>query len=202
MNKDRLLVLDVNGLLVARMPKNYKGSTEIKLKSCKVKIRPHCLEFLNWCFLNWTVAFFSSTTEENGRRILDYLLTPKQKQATLFMWWRDKTALDPDWKREGGPIYDYTWSYMLRNKENREKLHSISTVKHIDSIIYSPVVNRNRRWNKENTLICDDSIMKLRFNPKRNCVIVSTYTGVESEDLTLLYLPALIEQQWADLQSS
>ncbi len=45
-----LLLLDINGLLCRKMPKN--SQSHIKLNSYDVDIRPGCHDFLNFCYDN------------------------------------------------------------------------------------------------------------------------------------------------------
>jgi hypothetical protein len=120
-------------------------------------------DFLEKCYEEFTVAFFSSTTQRNAGPILKKILTPFQKKRTLFFWYRDRTALDPNWKISHPFI----------------KIHS--TIKPLWYVWDNPIINENRKYSPNNTLICDDSLMKLRLNHPQNCITVDPYLENEEE---------------------
>lgn len=78
----KLLVLDVNGVL------GIKEKRFIYYKGVK--------EFIDYSFLNYEVAFFSSMKEENLHKILINLLTTEQILRAKFIYGRAETEPDPD----------------------------------------------------------------------------------------------------------
>ena len=179
-----LLILDISGLLCCKVP------LENSHKS-KVILRPHVRQFLEACYATYTVGFFSSTTFKNANAILKGLLTTEQESQTLFRWYRDRTQFDPEYPTNRFiKVYD--------------------TVKYISDVLNNPLVNMNRLYNYQNTIICDDSLHKVRFNPKANVVLVPKFeipggysesargrfesTGGNVEDNTLLNMLPVINR--------
>ena len=181
-----LLVLDINGVLCRKVPKDYKGPTDLDLSGYKVILRPGCREFLEKCYQNFTVGFFSSTTYKNAGPILGSLLTPEQDKTTLFKWFRDRTSLDPNWTLgpDGRRVSSHhSWGSDISLPQIKLKDHS--TVKRLTSVFESPFINRDRTFDWTNTIVCDDSIEKLRFNPRSNCFVVPSFVEHDNELDTL-----------------
>ncbi|GFQ07732.1 hypothetical protein PHJA_002917200 [Phtheirospermum japonicum] len=82
----KLLVLDVNGLLVdisAYVPYDYDPDDIIMRKA--VFKRPYCDDFLKFCFERFNVGVWTSRTKRNVEPILDFLLG-NDKCKLLFCW--------------------------------------------------------------------------------------------------------------------
>lgn len=172
----RLLILDINGLLCCKMPKSYPN-TELEileLKSYKVLMRPGYREFLDLCYNNFTIAFFTSTYEGNANAILKKLLTAEQQKVTAFKWFRDRTHFDPD---SSTPY---------------------NTIKKLQDIFDNPVINADRKYHSSNSILTDDSPTKTRFNDPKNIVICEPFTGKE-EDHVLFELFELIMDKFNNL---
>ena len=88
---NKLLLLDINGLLCCKVPKGQG----LPIKSYDVLLRPYYKEFLDWCYCHFDVGYFSSTSKTNAMLILNYLLTTEQKNKTTLFWFRDQTQPDP-----------------------------------------------------------------------------------------------------------
>ena len=189
----RLAIFDINGFLCQKVPKDYEGPVDLELQSYKVILRPGCGEFLSQCYERFTIGFFSSTTYKNAGPILQELLTQEQDKATLFKWFRDRTSLDLDWMREISS--DPSWQLDLFVGM---KLEKHSTVKRLSSVLETPFLNDDRIYSLKNTLICDDSAEKLRFNPKANCLVVEPFTG-ERDDTVLSTLVDEIDRRFSQL---
>lgn len=170
----RLLLLDINGLLCCKMPKiSHCGNLEIlNLNSYNVIMRPGCREFLEFCYAGFTVGFFSSTNKWNVDAILKKLLNSEQQKTTAFKWYRDHTHFDPDTE--------------------------YATIKKLQDIFDNPVVNENRKYSSENTILLDDSEAKTRFNDPNNIIICEAFTGKE-DDRFLFELMELIPQKFENL---
>ena len=178
----RFLLLDINGLLCCKVPKgqkykNYDKSDILKLNSYKVIIRPYCREFLEKCYSQFTIGFFTSTCEWNVKAILNKLLTPEQHKATVLMWFRDRTRFDPDTSHE---------------------VSGFDTIKVLDDIFQNPMVNEKRLYSEQNTVLIDDSETKTRFNDPANIIICKAFTG-EENDQGLLDLLEIIPQKFEAL---
>lgn len=176
MSERKLLILDINGLLCRKI--NTKEQIEgevIELPSYKVQLRPGCHEFLDFCYRHYDIAFFSSTLHVNADAILKALLNSKQHKITIFKWFRDRTRFDPD-----------------------SKTDKYATVKVLKDIFDNPVVNRDRIYSEKNTLICDDSVTKIRLNDPKNTVIIPAFTG-DLNDTTLYEIINTIEERFTKL---
>lgn len=175
-----LLILDISGLLCCKVPKEFvvDDSLEfIDLEHYKVIFRPNIKVFLNKCYEKYSVAYFSSTTHKNAIVILDKLLTKEQREKTVFFWFRDKTHLDPDFEKDPN-IKDY------------------DTIKLLSDVYDNPLFNRT--YNSKNTVLCDDSHTKNRFNNPSNLIIVTPYDG-SNKDNTLDELIKVIESKFINL---
>lgn len=177
--KKKLLVLDLNGVLCRKVSRELEEA-ELFIGGSSYAFRPHCREFVTECLRRYEVAVYSSTTERVASRILERLFTDEERARLLFVWYRDRTSLDPDYLM---PRFDYSPSW---RRMKRERIFPHSTVKYLSTIFDSPDVNEARRWNLRNVVICDDSIMKMRYNAKKNCIIVKEYTCQDNELLTLM----------------
>jgi hypothetical protein len=167
MNNNRLLVLDINGVLCCKMPKNSIISEQLELLELKrytVIMRPGYREFLDFCYDNFTVAFFSSTTYSNANAILDKLLSSEQKSRTAFRWVRGRTHFDPDYLNDSQTTFH-------------------DTIKKLSDIFDNPIINDKRKYNESNTILCDDSEVKTRFNEKKNIIIFKPFEGDENDNI-------------------
>jgi hypothetical protein len=147
---DKLLLLDINGLLCCKVPKGQG----LSIKSYDVILRPYYKEFLDWCYKHYKVGYFSSTSAINAKLILNYLLTPEQKEHCVLFWFRDKTQLDPYPKKR----YDTIKSL-------------IDVYDHVEYV-----------FNDCNTLIIDDSYNKVRFNLQKNVLLCQPYKNDKDDD--------------------
>ncbi|XP_024971892.1 uncharacterized protein LOC112510775 isoform X2 [Cynara cardunculus var. scolymus] len=87
-SRRKLLVLDVNGLLVdivADPDEAYRASADTIIGSKAVFKRPYCDEFLQFCFERFNVGVWTSRTRRNIERVLDFLIKDSQHQL-LFCW--------------------------------------------------------------------------------------------------------------------
>lgn len=159
----RLLILDINGLLCCKISKNSTNLEVLKLGFYDVILRPYCREFLDYCFDNFTVAFYSSTTYKNANIILDKLLTSTQKSQCLFRWFRDRTRLDPDYGKIKG-------------------ITPFDTIKLLKDVFENASLNEDRRITENNTVICDDSMRKMRFNSSDNVIIFEEFKGNSTDN--------------------
>jgi hypothetical protein len=137
-------------------------------------MRPGYKEFLEFCFENYNVGFFSSTNKWNVDAILKKLLTSKRRKEIIFTWYRDRTHFDD---------------------ENGE----YATIKKLQDVFDNPVVNYNRKYNSTNTILIDDSKLKTRFNDPKNIIICEEFTG-NGDDIGLFELMKIIPERFVELQ--
>lgn len=173
----RLLLLDINGVLCRKVDSKYEGPVDLELTSYKIIYRPGYEKFLAECYERYDVGYYSSTTYKNADGILRAMLTKKQRDSTVCFWYRDRTCLDPDW---GKSISNHdSWDGDLTTTQ----ITKFSTVKYLSTIWQNPVINYNRVYSENNTIICDDSSIKLRFNNRKNCLLIDSF--VDDNDTIL-----------------
>ena len=167
MVKKRLLILDINGIICFKSSnkdsKEYrKGDEEsLKLPSYKIFKFNGIEDFIQWCLDNYDVAIWSSTTHRNASEMLKLCNIDISKFK--FVWYRDRTELDPEYKI---------------NKD----ITRYNTVKNLERIWSNPI-NVYRQYSSKNTLIIDDDHMKVRFNDKDNVFIVNNFYDLKREDI-------------------
>ena len=129
------------------------------IKGNVVFFRPGCLSFLKWCIRKYKVGIFTSMIEKNCKPILEYL-SKKVHINPLFIWCRDRTKLDPD--------------YITSDKSHQE-ITSYDTIKALEDILQSPIINRYRNFHDGNTLMIDDSPRKMKCNHEKNYIIIDSF---------------------------
>ncbi|KAK4567994.1 hypothetical protein RGQ29_003664 [Quercus rubra] len=95
-SRKKLLILDVNGLLldiVPYAPSGYISDAIISMKP--VFKRPFCDGFLQFCFDRFVVGVWSSRTKRNMDRLIDFLMGDS-KNKLVFCW-------DPE------AIFEFIW---------------------------------------------------------------------------------------------
>jgi len=172
----KLLILDLNGLLVSKQNKPIKNCCYAEHKCGKyyVYLRPQVFEFIEQILNLYDVAIFSSTTFKNAMPIVE-LLFKEQQSKLKFKWFRDRTEYDPD-------------------------TDDHSTIKELVRVWRNPTANWERTYNKHNTLICDDDLSKVRFNSENNYLVVAKFDPKTENDLVLEDLVAQIEDKFSVMQ--
>ena len=163
-SKRHLLILDMNGLLCRKIYKpDYDEDNPVsdqyetlELDKFYVYIRPDIKPFLEKCFELADVAFWSSTTYYNAKHIIDHILTKSQQSNAVFKWYRDRTKLDPSYGTD-------------------PNIKESDTIKDLNDVWNSPVINGNRIYNSSNTIICDDDSQKVRLNNEDNVIVIDTF---------------------------
>ena len=169
----KLLVLDVNGLLVAtyhhKDGKLPAGPHHAKLGNFYVYKRPSCEEFLKFCFENFVVGIWSSAREHNVNLFVDFIFKDL-KPALAFSW---------------------------------HQQHCTTTkVKHPDNE-HKPIFLKelSKLWAKldpgqfgpSNSLLVDDSPYKALKNPPNTAIFPRPYTADEADDNFLGVLQKYLE---------
>jgi hypothetical protein len=167
---DKLIVLDLDGVLVARcktsLPRRNRDKMLVKdqneilnMDGNVVVVRPGARAFLAEIMKYFRIAFWSSMTRDNMTHIIRFLLPyPEDVKRVEFTWDRQNTDYDPD----------YTG---LHNSP----VDRFDTVKIAERIVTNPCANKNRRWTMSNILIVEDSPRKVRFNPEKTSLFVATF---------------------------
>ncbi|KAL8056815.1 hypothetical protein ABFX02_04G143500 [Erythranthe guttata] len=154
----KLLVLDVNGLLVdinSYVPYDYDPDDIIQKKA--VFKRPYCDDFLRFCFERFNVGVWSSRTKRNIEPILDFLLG-KDKCKLLFCWDQSHCT--------------NTGYYTI---EKRYKPLLLKKLKKLWEKFEPDLPWERGLYNETNTLLLDDSPYKALCNPRYTAIFPYSY---------------------------
>ncbi|KAL7114836.1 hypothetical protein ACP275_04G146500 [Erythranthe tilingii] len=154
----KLLVLDVNGLLVdinSYVPYDYDPD-DIILKKAVFK-RPYCDDFLRFCFERFNVGVWSSRTKRNIEPILDFLLG-KDKCKLLFCWDQSHCT--------------NTGYYTV---EKRYKPLLLKKLKKLWEKFDPDLPWERGLYNATNTLLLDDTPYKALSNPRYTAIFPYSY---------------------------
>lgn len=179
----KLLVLDVNGLLVdisSYIPYNYDPDDIIMKKA--VFRRPHCDDFLNFCFEKFNVGFWTSRTKRNMEPLLDFILG--NNKSRLLFYWDQSHCTD-------------TGYYTV---EKKHKPLLLKKLKKLWDKCEPGLPWERGVYNESNTLLLDDTPYKALTNPRYTAVFPHTYRFRDVRDNSLgpggdlrVYLEGLAE---------
>lgn len=166
--RKKLLVLDVNGLIVdivAHPDEKYKPDTIIGRKA--VYKRPYCDEFLKFCFERFNVGVWTSRTRRNIERVLDFLMKDTQKQL-VFCW-------DQSHCTETG----------FNTLDNSDKPLLLKELKKLWDK-QDPDLSWDRGvYDASNTILLDDSPYKALRNPPYTAIFPHSYSYRDTKDTGL-----------------
>ncbi|CAF0805684.1 unnamed protein product [Adineta steineri] len=170
----RLIILDLNGLLVQRLYKdeyvkckrllteqydsNYLTRPE-RIGNFAVWFRPNVKEFLDWLMEHFHVAIWSSVLKFNIDPIVKYILPDEHERDRLLFWWDqqnchvedDPTATDP--------------------KKARSFYKRLSSVWETVDINERWLMNQPKNTDlRDHTLLIDDNKLKVRDNPQYTAI--------------------------------
>lgn len=189
-----LVILDVHGVLVEKTATKDKDRKRAALtrrrhwrtfkNNATVWLRPNLSLFFDTLYARHDVAIWSSAIERNIVPLLnaidaEYAMKPSLMDRLTFLWDRERC---------------------------REDFQSgkYSTVKRVDDVWMNKVFQE--RYSAENTLLLDDSPLKVRHFPDSS-IIVPEYTALSlgeqyNNDDTLLWLLLYIEYLVAEASKS
>ncbi|KAG0621609.1 hypothetical protein M758_3G034500 [Ceratodon purpureus] len=168
----KLLVLDVNGLLVATYHKAQKMPGDLhpfKLGNFYVYERPGCSEFLDFCFKNFVVGVWSSAREHNVTNLVNHIFKDL-KQELSFSWHQRHCT-----------------TTAVKHPDNEKKPIFLKEL----SKLWAEV--NPGRFDQSNTLLIDDSPYKALKNPPHTAIFPQTYNGDEVDDNFLTELRSYLE---------
>ena len=151
----KLVVLDLDGVLFTRNINNNINNNinyDFKIKNTYYILNDGASDFINYCLDNYEVGIFTSITPSNTKIIISKIFTYGRKNKLKFIYDRSHTKLDPDY-------------------EKLDNIKKFDTVKYLTDVINNPIINTNRTYNLDNTIIIDDTYMKVRFNPVNSICI-------------------------------
>ncbi|KAK9996265.1 hypothetical protein SO802_020951 [Lithocarpus litseifolius] len=167
-SRKKLLILDVNGLLldiVPYAPSGYISDAIISMKP--VFKRPFCDGFLQFCFDRFVVGVWSSRTKRNMDRLIDFLLGDS-KHKLVFCW--DQS---------------HCTSTGFNTIENREKPLLLKELRKLWEKLEPNLPWEKGDYNEANTLLLDDSPYKALANPVNTAIFPHTYRYTEINDTSL-----------------
>jgi hypothetical protein len=165
----RLIILDLNGLLIHRVYKDdyFKNKRLFEEQSnlgniarpdrkgnFAVWFRPNVKQFLSWLMEHFHVAIWSSVLQHNISPIVEALLPNEHERSRLLFWWNQEHCLVEN---------DPTTTDPKKAKSFYKCLTSVWDT-----------VDINERWLinqpsdsdlRDNTLLIDDNKLKVRDNP-------------------------------------
>lgn len=163
----KLLILDMNNLLVCRAFKfkmkeefpsyiPYIESATLLGKHYTWK-RPHLNEFLKYAFEHFDVAVWSSAMKENVSLLCEFIFTPEQRAKLLFEW-------------------DQTQCVRIEPHPNPTETKPLFEKR------LTRVWNEFSEYTAKNTLIFDDSDLKMRNNPPGCTFLPSSWIVTQIHD--------------------
>lgn len=168
----KLLVLDVNGLLVAKYKRSDKGRPPTSIGgygvvgSSLVYKRPSCDAFLLFCLENFHVGIWSSMLEDNVHMVLDHIYRSSTKEHQ-FEYMKHQFA--------------FTMSQMdctntgFRNPEKRQQPLFLKDLRNVWAMF------RPGEFNEKNTLLIDDTPYKALHNPPHTAIFPEAYIYDEAD---------------------
>lgn len=159
--KKKLLVLDVNGLLVEtyfqfdKLPKEHRPDG--KVGRFFVYRRPFCDEFLQFCFENFVVGIWSSAQQHNVDRLVDFIFGDLKKK--LLFSWHQIDCTDTG----------------LKTPENSRKPLFLKELSKLWNKVKPDLPWEEGEYGPCNTLLIDDSPYKALRNPPHTAIFPYPY---------------------------
>ncbi|KAL2331056.1 hypothetical protein Fmac_018637 [Flemingia macrophylla] len=186
--KNKLLILDVNGLLVdfvnvndTRITYRQDPEPDFFLKGKKVYNRPFCDDFLQFCFDRFHVGVWSSTSKGNVDEAITFLMGNSASKL-LFCW-----------------NHSHCTRTQFTTVENKEKPLVLKELRKLWEKEDPDLPWEKGEFNESNTLLLDDSPYKALLNPKHTAIFPCSYRYYHTRDSELgprgdvrVYLEGLI----------
>ena len=144
-SSNRLIVLDLNGLLIFRVFDREKTKFEkhlevsTKVNEFHVWKRPHLDDFLDWLLDHFSVGVWSSAMHKNVDALIEWTFGPERRKRLVFEWDQSKCP------KEEHPVHKHKPLFLKP---------------------LSLVWESFPEWNESNTLLVDDSPLKAKRNPE------------------------------------
>ncbi|KAL2325748.1 hypothetical protein Fmac_024806 [Flemingia macrophylla] len=186
--KNKLLILDVNGLLAdfvnvndTRIRYRQDPEPDFFLKGKKVYKRPFCDDFLQFCFDRFHVGVWSSRAKGNVDETITFLMGNSASKLLFY----------------------YNQSHCTRTRfttvENKEKPLVMKELRKLWEKEDPDLPWEKGEFNESNTLLLDDSPYKELLNPKHTTIFPCSYRYYHTRDSELgpggdvhVYLEGLI----------
>ncbi|KAI7746456.1 hypothetical protein M8C21_022549, partial [Ambrosia artemisiifolia] len=165
--RKKLLVLDVNGLLVdivADPDEAHKPDTVISSKA--VFKRPFCDDFLKFCFQRFNVGVWTSRTRNNMDRLLQFLMRDWDTQRQFLFCWDQSHCTDTGFS----------------TIENTSKPLFLKELKKLWEKQDPNLPWHRGAYDESNTLLLDNSPYKALRNPPHTAIFPYTYSYRNAHD--------------------
>ncbi|CAL0305029.1 unnamed protein product [Lupinus luteus] len=167
-SKNKLLILDLNGLLADFVGYFSKGpEPDLSLKRRKVYKRPFCDDFLQFCFDRFHVGVWSSRAKSNVDKVIE-LLMGKFASKLLFCWNQSQCT-----RTEFTTVEDTNKPLLLKELS-----------KLWDKVDPSLPWEKGE-FNESNTVLLDDSPYKALVNPMHTGIFPYSYRYDDDKDASL-----------------
>ncbi|XP_051113356.1 uncharacterized protein LOC127239307 [Andrographis paniculata] len=166
--RKKLLVLDMNGLLVDICPYvPYDCDWDVIIHRKAVYKRPYCDDFLKFCFEKFNVGVWTSRQKWNNDPILDFLLG-SDKDKLLFCW--DQS---------------HCTNTGFNTIEKRHKPLLLKKLKKLWDKSEPDLPWEKGAYDETNTLLLDDTPYKALLNPPFTAVFPYSYKFTDRADNSL-----------------
>ncbi|AES66023.1 uncharacterized protein [Medicago truncatula] len=170
-SKNKLLILDVNGLLadcVSDVPNGYyQPEPDFWVRRRKVYKRPFCDDFLRFCFDRFHVGIWSSRAKCNVDDVIKHLMG-KSASRLLFCW-----------------NQSHCTTTKFSTVENKEKPLVLKELRKLWEKLEPGLPWEKGEFHESNTLLVDDSPYKALVNPMHTAIFPYSYRYHYTKDSSL-----------------
>lgn len=159
--------MDLNGTLLFR-PSKKRPFDFVE--------RPHAKQFMSYCLNTFTVAIWSSARPANVTKMVERLLSPKQRSKCVVTWARDKFGLSEE---------DYDMRVQCYKRLTRIWQDEEIMASHTGAAASGHHQQQQQRWDQTNTVLVDDSAEKGRSEP-HNILQIPEFSGLQNEPANVL----------------
>ncbi|KAK6261755.1 hypothetical protein QUC31_007571 [Theobroma cacao] len=189
--KKKLLVLDLNGILVDVAQKPGEFKPDIRLSGKGVFKRPFCDDFLEFCFRTFNVGIWSSRIKKNVKRLVAFLMK-KWRRNLLFCWLflyciNGFMLCITYWYHDVSFMQHRKQCTITKFKTIEDKKKPL-VLKELSKLWgrHSPNVPWEKgEYDESNTLLLDDSPYKALHNPANTAVFPYPYQYRDTKDSSL-----------------
>ena len=163
LKKNKLIIFDLNGLLVYRIRGNDKtkkipkSKYDYKINKFKIWIRPNAKDFLKYCLLHFNVAIWSTAQIHNILPLIDLLFNEEDKKKIVFIWGQSECTPSG-------------------------KFSSINKHKELVFKETSKIWDQFQEYNETNTLLIDDDEYKAERNVPFTAIHPNSWVGDKDDN--------------------
>ncbi|OWM83724.1 uncharacterized protein LOC116203989 [Punica granatum] len=157
-SRKKLLILDLNGLLVDVVP-SFRGrrKPDMLLSGKYVFKRPFIKDFLQFCFERFAVAIWSSRTKKNIDLLINFLFGDSREKL-VFCWHQSQCT-----------------QTKFTTIENKDKPLVLKELRRVWEKLEPALPWEKGEYNESNTLLLDDSPYKALRNPENTAIFPYSY---------------------------